>query len=73
MVRFNNCVKVDGKQRKIIDNALFDYYIKTLTNPRNHSNVKELNKKIEDIKAVQRKFMLPVNRRVNKKSGFGVR
>lgn len=73
MVRFNNCVKVDGKQRKIIDNALFDYYLKTLNNPKNYSDVKKLNKRIEEIKAIQRKFMLPLSRRVNKKNGFGVR
>lgn len=73
MVRFNNCVKVDGKQRKIIDNALFDYYLKTLNNPKNYSDVKKMNKRIEEIIAIQRKFMLPVRRRVNKKNGFGVR
>lgn len=73
MVRFNNYVRVNNKERKIIEDALFDYFIKTLNSPKNYRDYKKTDKKIEDIKATQRKFMLPRSRRVNKKNGFGVR
>ena len=66
MVRFNNYVRVNKKERKIIDDALFDYNLKTLSDSSYHRNYKELDKKIEDIKATQRKFMLPRSRRINK-------
>lgn len=73
MARFNNFIRLNEKQRKIIDDALFDYFLKTLNNPKNHQDYKKLDKKIEEIKATQRKFMLPRSRRVNKKNGFGMR